>query len=70
MGGCRRFDGALRGFGGCPMAKDELVGNIATETILSFLENEKNEPGLDKQAFAEALLMADEVFGKARAEGH
>src|SRR5690606_17833091 len=29
--GCRRFDGALRGFGGCPMAKDELVGNIATE---------------------------------------
>jgi hydroxymethylglutaryl-CoA lyase len=62
-GGCRRFDGALRGFGGCPMAKDDLVGNIATETIVSFLEGEKIEAGLNKQAFSEALLMADDVFG-------
>lgn len=62
-GGCRRFDGAIRGFGGCPMAKDDLVGNIATETILFFLEREKIEAGLNKQAFSEALLMADDVFG-------
>lgn len=62
-GGCRRFDGAIRGFGGCPMAKDDLVGNIATETILAFLEREKIEAGLNKKAFSEALLMADDVFG-------
>ena len=61
-GGCRRFDGAIRGFGGCPMAKDDLVGNIATETILSFLEKEKIETGLNKQAFSHALAAADEVF--------
>jgi hydroxymethylglutaryl-CoA lyase len=62
-GGCRRFDGALRGFGGCPMAKDDLVGNIATETIVSFLEDQKIDLGLNRQAFSEALLMADDVFG-------
>ena len=39
--GCKRFDGAIKGFGGCPMAKDDLVGNLATETILSFLEDLK-----------------------------
>lgn len=64
-GGCRRFDGAVRGFGGCPMAKDDLVGNIATETILSFLEQEEIQPGLDKEAFSEALSAADDVFGPA-----
>ena len=61
-GGCRRFDGALRGFGGCPMAKDELVGNIATETIVSLLEEKGAQLDLDKEAFSEALLMADSVF--------
>jgi hydroxymethylglutaryl-CoA lyase len=45
------------------MAKDDLVGNIATETILSFLESEKIQFGLDKQSFSEALSAADEVFG-------
>ena len=40
-GGCRRFDGAIRGYGGCPMAKDELVGNLPTEKILSFLFTQK-----------------------------
>lgn len=60
-GGCRRFDGALRGFGGCPMASDELVGNVATETIVSFLE-EKTSLALDKKSFAEALAFADKVF--------
>jgi len=61
-GGCRRFDGAIRGFGGCPMAKDELVGNIATETILSFFEDEKVTIDLDKKNFLEALALADKVF--------
>ncbi|MGB4398348.1 MAG: hydroxymethylglutaryl-CoA lyase, partial [Daejeonella sp.] len=41
--GCRRFDSALKGYGGCPMATDSLTGNIATEGLISFLE-ERNEP--------------------------
>ena len=61
-GGCRRFDGALRGFGGCPMAKDELVGNIATETIVSVLEKKGEGLSLDKKSFSEAVEMADRVF--------
>jgi hydroxymethylglutaryl-CoA lyase len=60
--GCRRFDGALKGFGGCPMAADELVGNIPTEEIVSFFEREGVQQKLDKKAFAEALSMADGVF--------
>ena len=61
-GGCRRFDGALRGFGGCPMAKDELVGNIATETIVSFFEEEGVILPIDKRNFTEALVLADKIF--------
>lgn len=61
-GGCRRFDGALRGFGGCPMANDELVGNIATETIVSLLDDFGASPDLDRKAFNEAMTIADAVF--------
>ncbi len=61
-GGCRRFDGALRGFGGCPMASDHLVGNIATETIVSLLEGQGENTGIDRPSFDEAVLMADRVF--------
>jgi hydroxymethylglutaryl-CoA lyase len=63
MGGCRRFDGALRGFGGCPMANDHLVGNIATETIVACMETRDENLQLDKQAFREAMAIADRVFG-------
>lgn len=63
QGGCRRFDGAMRGFGGCPMALEDLVGNIATENIVSFLEDEKIQLNLNKQSFSEALFLADKVFG-------
>ena len=59
-GGCRRFDGALRGFGGCPMADDQLVGNIATETIISCLP--KDPADLDMEAFSEAMAMTEGVF--------
>jgi hydroxymethylglutaryl-CoA lyase len=62
--GCRRFDGAIRGYGGCPMAKDELVGNMATETILAFLENKKVDLSINKEAFVSALQMADRIFPK------
>jgi hydroxymethylglutaryl-CoA lyase len=60
--GCRRFDGAIRGFGGCPMAKDDLVGNIATETILACLRDREISTGLNEIAFAESLVLADNTF--------
>ncbi|HEU5147710.1 MAG TPA: hydroxymethylglutaryl-CoA lyase [Chryseosolibacter sp.] len=63
-GGCRRFDGALRGFGGCPMANDELVGNIATEMIVSLLDDLGTSPDLDRKAFNQAMTMADAVFAR------
>jgi hydroxymethylglutaryl-CoA lyase len=62
LSGCRRFDGALRGFGGCPMAKDELTGNMAMENLVFFLDEQGIEPGLDRSAFGKSLRMADEVF--------
>ncbi|MDZ4714359.1 MAG: hydroxymethylglutaryl-CoA lyase [Cytophagales bacterium] len=60
--GCKRFDGALKGFGGCPMAEDQLVGNLATETILSYLDSQGLAPVLNKAAFAEAEILAGSVF--------
>jgi hydroxymethylglutaryl-CoA lyase len=60
--GCRRFDGAIRGFGGCPMAKDELVGNMATETILSYLEENRVSTSINKELFVKALQLADQTF--------
>lgn len=60
--GCQRFDGAIKGFGGCPMADDELIGNLATETILSFLDSKQGAPSIDRLAFNEALLLADTIF--------
>ncbi len=60
--GCQRFDGALKGFGGCPMAKDELVGNMATETIISFLDSKKVNLKLDREEFGKAMMMANAVF--------
>ena len=62
--GCRRFDGAIRGFGGCPMAKDELVGNLATETIIDYLDSIGVNAGINKKEFGESLQLADEIFPK------
>jgi hydroxymethylglutaryl-CoA lyase len=59
--GCRRFDGALKGFGGCPMANDDLVGNIATETLVGYFNNNV-KLAIDKQKFKEALILAGQVF--------
>lgn len=61
-GGCQRFDGALKGFGGCPMAKDELVGNMATEVMIDTLEKEGYDLSLDKSELAESLKLARFVF--------
>jgi hydroxymethylglutaryl-CoA lyase len=60
--GCRRFDGAIRGFGGCPMAEDDLVGNIATETILAYLREQHVSLNLNDEAFGASLLLADKTF--------
>lgn len=61
--GCRRFDAALKGFGGCPMAKDDLVGNIATETLVEFLQNVEALPSqFNLTALEASLRWADKVF--------
>ncbi|MCS6904405.1 MAG: hydroxymethylglutaryl-CoA lyase [Bacteroidia bacterium] len=61
-GGCRRFDGALKGFGGCPYAKDELVGNIATENILHFIETKGEKLNINFSALQHALQLALTIF--------
>jgi hydroxymethylglutaryl-CoA lyase len=60
--GCRRFDGALKGFGGCPMANDELVGNMATEVMIGTLESSGFDLKINKSEFAEAMKLAGFVF--------
>ena len=60
--GCRRFDSALKGFGGCPMAKDELTGNMPTENLVSYFDSMDIPTGLNKEAFFMAMTMVDGVF--------
>lgn len=60
--GCRRFDGAIQGFGGCPMAKDELTGNMPTEKMLSYLTAEKADSGVNWMVFEAAFNKATELF--------
>jgi hydroxymethylglutaryl-CoA lyase len=61
--GCRRFDGALKGIGGCPMANDELVGNMNTEWLISYFAQQDEHIALDQQSMQESLLLANEIFG-------
>lgn len=60
--GCRSFDSSIKGIGGCPMAKDELVGNIATENMLLFAHKHKIDLEINQQAFNTAAQMAVDVF--------
>lgn len=60
--GCKRFDGALKGIGGCPMANDELVGNMNTELMIDYFEQRGMSINLDKVALQESLRIAAEVF--------
>lgn len=62
--GCRRFDGAIKGYGGCPMAKDDLTGNMPTENLLVYFEEIGLDLQLDKNAFLHAMVKADDVFPK------
>lgn len=63
--GCLRFDGALKGIGGCPMANDDLVGNMNTELMIAHFESLGILPPLDKKALMESLRVADEIFTTA-----
>ena len=60
--GCYRFDGALKGIGGCPMADDELVGNMDTELMIPYFQQLKKINGLDMDALAKCSRLASEVF--------
>jgi hydroxymethylglutaryl-CoA lyase len=62
--GCRRFDGAIQGFGGCPMAKDELTGNMPTEKMLSYFTAMKVDTNINTMSFEGAHNEATKIFTK------
>ena len=62
--GCRRFDSALTGLGGCPFAGDNLVGNIATEQVLAALRKAGADPGIDSARLTKLLAMTNEIRAK------
>lgn len=61
--GCRRFDGAIQGFGGCPMATDRLTGNMPTEKLLSYFTAKKENTNLSAMSFESAYNEASKLFG-------
>ena len=62
--GCRRFDGAIQGFGGCPMAKDDLTGNMPTEKLLSYFTTQKENTGTSPMSFESSYNEATKLFGE------
>ena len=60
--GCIRFDTALKGFGGCPMATDKLTGNIATENVIRYFKDSPETLSLNNEAWQEALLFSSKIF--------
>lgn len=60
--GCRKFDGAIKGYGGCPMAKDDLVGNMPTENMIQYFGFDSLK--LKKAPFEEAFRLAENIFGR------
>jgi hydroxymethylglutaryl-CoA lyase len=60
--GCRRFDGALNGIGGCPMAGDELVGNMDSLLMIDYFNKKKVLPELNEQALEKSIRLANEIF--------
>lgn len=62
--GCTRFDGAIQGFGGCPMATDKLTGNMPTEKLISYFTANKKITGLNSLSFESAYNEASKLFGK------
>ena len=62
--GCKRFDGAIQGFGGCPMAKDDLTGNMPTEKLLSYFTTQKEVTDTSPMSFESAYNEASKLFGE------
>jgi hydroxymethylglutaryl-CoA lyase len=62
IAGCKRFDGALKGIGGCPMAQDDLVGNMDSEKMIAHFEEHNLFNNYDKKALANSLVLADQIF--------
>jgi hydroxymethylglutaryl-CoA lyase len=62
--GCRRYDGAIQGFGGCPMAKDDLTGNMPTEKLLSYFTEQKANTNTSPMSFESAYNVASRLFGE------
>lgn len=60
--GCRSFDGAIKGFGGCPMAKDELTGNMPMEKMISYFENHKIETFISLENFRQSMRVSNSVY--------
>ena len=60
--GCRRFDGAIKGYGGCPMAKDDLTGNMPTELMIDWFHRNDIHTNINLEAFAEAMSIANNTF--------
>jgi len=60
--GCRRFDAAIKGYGGCPMAKDDLIGNMPTENLLNYFTEDQLSKDFSIPAFEDCLRMAAQVF--------
>lgn len=60
--GCRRFDSAIKGFGGCPMAADDLTGNMPTELMLDWFNSNKIETGICNNSFQDALNLSTHIF--------
>ncbi|HRP52356.1 MAG TPA: hydroxymethylglutaryl-CoA lyase, partial [Fluviicola sp.] len=61
-GGCRYFEGAIKGFGGCPMAKDDLTGNMPTEKMLEWFDTSNVATGVDMDAFNQAYVTSAQIF--------
>jgi hydroxymethylglutaryl-CoA lyase len=62
--GCNRFDGAIMGYGGCPMAKDDLTGNMPTEKLVSYFNQQKVTTNINAMSFESAYNEALKIFGK------
>ncbi|MDP9047528.1 MAG: hydroxymethylglutaryl-CoA lyase [Bacteroidota bacterium] len=62
--GCKRFDTALKGYGGCPMAKDDLTGNIATENLIGYLQSQNEHLGLNLDKLQEAMDFTGKIFNQ------
>lgn len=60
--GCYRFDSAIKGYGGCPMAKDDLTGNMPTENIITHFNNAGYKHNLNEEEFAKSMIMANDIF--------